>query len=358
MKKNNFQFSIFNFQLILLPFSWIFAVITALRNLLFDKGIINSISYSIPVISVGNITVGGTGKTPLCEYLIDGLSSDMNCALLSRGYGRKSKGVILANETSTYNDIGDEPMQIKSKFKGINVVVAKKRTEGMDLLLNLPQPPEVVIMDDAFQHRQVKPGLSILLIDYTRPIWKDFILPAGNLRESRKNIKRADIIIVNKCPKDLSENDAKNIKNKLKIQTHQQLFFTSIYYDKPRPLYNTDMTLSDIFENNPVTVLAGVANPEPFFKMVKSLVKIEKTVRFRDHDRYNIKEINKVYYSKKNKELPYILTTEKDAIRLKSIPEMTDIIASLIWYFPIKLEFLFDKKIMFDKIINDYVRRI
>jgi tetraacyldisaccharide 4'-kinase len=350
-------------RLLLLPFTWIYAAITEIRNILFDKGKIKSTSYSIPVISVGNITIGGTGKTPLCEYIIDRLSYEMNCALLSRGYGRKTRGVVMADETSTYLEIGDEPMQIKSKFDKICVVVAEKRTEGMDFLLNLPKPPQVVIMDDAFQHRQLKPGLSILLIDYNRPIWKDFVLPAGNLRESRKNIRRADIIVVNKCPKDLSEDNAEKIKNKLNLQTTQQLFFASVAYDEPVRLYDSDyLTLDEIIDEkpNPIRAIAGIANPKPFFNMTKSLTNIEETVRFRDHYQYKIADINKVFIDslrKSHKELPYILTTEKDAIRIKAIPEMTDIMASFIWYFPIELEFLFDKRKEFDKIIDNYVRK-
>jgi tetraacyldisaccharide 4'-kinase len=349
-------------RLLLLPLAWIYAAITAIRNYLYDKGKLKSISYSIPVISVGNITAGGTGKTPLCEYIIDRLSYEMNCALLSRGYGRKTRGVVLADEVSTYKEIGDEPMQIKNKFEEICVVVAKKRTEGMDFLLSLPEPPKVVIMDDAFQHRQVKPGLSILVYDYHHPVWDDFVLPAGNLRESSRSIRRADIIIVNKCPRDLSEKEAEKIKKKLQLQSHQKLFFTTIYYDEPKQLYELNyLSLYEVLEEktNPVKAIAGVANPKPFFKMVKSLVKLEKTMRFRDHYPYKISDINNIFIDtlkRDHKELPYVLTTEKDAIRIKAIPEMTNIMASFFWYFPIEFDFLFEKKREFDKIIDTYVK--
>jgi tetraacyldisaccharide 4'-kinase len=350
-------------RLLLLPFAWIYAAVTALRNLLFDKGFIKTETYKIPVISVGNITVGGTGKTPLSEYIIRKLSCEANCALISRGYGRKTKGVILADEISTHEEIGDEPMQILSKFDNISVVVAEKRTEGFDFLFKLRHPPDVVVMDDAFQHRYIKSGLSILLIDYTRPIWKDFVIPAGNLRESKKNIYRADIVIVNKCPRDLSEQEADKIKTKLKLKEHQTLFFTTLYYDEPIQLYDMNYDSFAYFcedKNCPVVAMAGIGNPVPFFRKAKNIAKIYRTVSFRDHYRYNIKDINKIFIHSIKKNdfvLPAVLTTEKDAVKLRAIPELTKTMASFFWYIPIEIDFLFDSDTLFNKLINDYVRK-
>ena len=348
-------------RLLLLPLTWIFAGIIALRNLFFDKEIFKSVSYSIPVISVGNITVGGTGKTPLTEYIIRLLSDKKRCALLSMGYGRKSKGARLADVSSSFKDIGDEPMQIKSKFNNLIVAVAEKRVEGMEILLNLPQPPEIVILDDAFQHRYINPKLSILVMDYYRPVWKDFILPAGNLRESRKNIKRADIVVINKCPKNLSVEEADFIKNKLKLSDYQQLFFTAIDYKEPVRIDNSiNQPFSKIIKEkkNPIAAVAGIGNPNPFFDMVKNFGKPVKTFRFSDHYHFTISDINKIInniQNTSNDELPLILTTEKDAVRIKAIPELTPLQASYFWYIPIELLFLFENQFLFDDFLQNKI---
>ena len=349
-------------RLILFPFSLIFAGIVSFRNFLFDRGIIKSVSYSLPVISVGNITVGGTGKTPMSEYILNILSNDFRCALLSRGYGRKTKGVLLADNQSIYTDIGDEPMQIKAKFKNILVAVAEKRNAGMEMLLKLPNPPEIVILDDAYQHRYIKPGLSILVIDYNRPVWKDFILPAGNLRGPSKNVKRADIVVINKCPNHLSEKAADNIKNRLKLSDYQHIYFTSIRYLEPVSMNeDKNMDFSLILKNNDnhIVAVAGIGNPKPFFEMAGSIAKLDKKVRFRDHYQYKLTDITKIIDKCiiKNKSHPILLTTEKDAVRMKKIPEIFHNFGHLIWYFPIELEFLFGEKDKFDNEIDKYVRR-
>ena len=359
-------------RVLLLPFSWLFAGIIRLRNLFFDKGIVNSVSYSLPVISVGNITVGGTGKTPLTEYIIRTMSESFRCALLSRGYGRKTKGAIVADDNSTYADIGDEPMQIKAKFDEISVVVSEKRKLGIEMLLKLQHPPDMVVMDDAFQHRYVKPNFSILVMDYFRPIWKDFLLPAGNLREPKSEIKRAEVVIVNKCPNNLSSEEATYIKNKLKLQEHQQLFFTSISYKEPVPLIKTmkqELPVIDAANHfqqivqekkNSIIAVAGIGNPIPFFEMIKSYGKPIKTFRFKDHHRFTIKDINKMVENSKSEnsdETPLIITTEKDAVRIKAIPELNANVAANVWYIPIELIFLFNNKFLFDKILYNYVRK-
>ena len=347
-------------RLLLLPFSWIFLGITSFRNFLFDKKILKSKSYQLPVISIGNITVGGTGKTPLTEYIIGLLSDKMLCVMLSMGYGRKTKGALIANNSSTYKDIGDEPMQIKSKFKNLIVAVAEKRVHGMEALLKLPQPPEVVVLDDSFQHRYINPGLSILMMDYYRPVWEDFLLPAGNLRESRKSMKRADIVVVNKCPKNLSKYEMDIIKDKLKHNNHQRLFFTAIDYKEPVSLTNdVKEPFFDIIKDrkSPIITVAGIGNPLPFFEMVKNFGKPVNTFSFRDHYHFSISDINKIINSVKsldNDEPPLIITTEKDAVRIRAISGLTSFQASCIWYIPIELGFLFKNR--FDKLIYDFVK--
>ena len=345
-----------NIRFLLLPFSWIFAGIAALRNYFFDKGILKSTSYNLPVISVGNITVGGTGKTPFAEYLIGRFSETASCALLSRGYGRETKGVVVAGNSSTFSDIGDEPMQMKMKFPNLAVVVAEKRTLGMETLLNQPNPPEIVIMDDAYQHRYVKPGFSVLIMDYFRPVWKDFCLPAGNLRESKKGIKRADVIIINKCPANLTPDEAQSIKEKLNPENKQSLFFTSINYKEPVSLTGkSDKTFRQVVESKktPLVAVAGIGNPEPFFEMAKKFGAPVKTFRFRDHHKFNIDDFNKII----SDEMPLIITTEKDAVRIKAIRELNPQLANSIWYVPIELDFLFNDKNLFDKKIDNYVTK-
>ncbi|MCL2073435.1 MAG: tetraacyldisaccharide 4'-kinase [Marinilabiliaceae bacterium] len=360
-------------RVLLLPFSWIFAVIIGLRNFFFDRGILKSEVFSLPIISVGNITLGGTGKTPLSEYIIRTFSGSLRCGFLSRGYGRLTKGALLADSNSTFVEIGDEPKQLKSKFENLLVVVSEKRRIGMQKLLNLPHPPDLVVLDDAYQHRYVKPGISILVMDYFRPIWKDFLLPAGNLREPQKNIKRADIIVVNKCPVDLSEKEADFIKNKLNLSKNQQLFFTSISYKEPisflHLMQNNSLTSEPSQKDfqkiikekkSPIIAVAGIGNPTPFFEMVKDYEKKVKTFRFKDHHRYTIFDINKIIFNTKCdncNETPLIITTEKDAFRMIAIRELDANLASKIWYIPIELIFLYNNKLIFDKILNNYVRK-
>ncbi len=347
------------FRLLLYPFSIIFAVATSIRNWLFDYGILKSTSYSIPVISVGNITVGGTGKTPLTELILRHLEKNKRSALLSRGYGRKTKGVIIADDKADYFTIGDEPMQIKSKFKDLMVIVAEKRRKGMMALLERPDSPEVVVLDDAFQHRYVKPGLSILVMDYYRPVWKDFCLPAGNLRESVKGMRRADLIVVNKCPSGLSETEAAIIQKKLRVKVSNTLFFTSITYGLPTPLVSQSKSFLNLIKESDCSLIAmaGIGNPEPFFTMVKKFNLPVNTLRFPDHHDFttaDLKKMENLCFNEKNKE-SLLLTTEKDAIRLLSLSGLSNQFLKKIWYIPIELKFLFEGQPLFEKKINNYV---
>ncbi|ASB49330.1 tetraacyldisaccharide 4'-kinase [Alkalitalea saponilacus] len=347
---------------LLLPFSWLYAFVMHTRNFMFDKGILSSKSYKLPVISVGNITVGGTGKTPLTEHVIRLLLPNQRCAMLSRGYGRKTRGVFLADDSSDYMTIGDEPMQMQSKFKDLTVVVAEKRQAGMELLLSKKEPPEVVVLDDAYQHRYVKPGFSILVMDYHRPMWKDFCFPAGNLREPLSGIKRANLIVVNKVPSNLSLDEADAIRKKLKKSDSQQVFFTSVVYKNPEPLLKNnaqDKSFQKILDetNMPLIAIAGIGNPEPFFKMAREFGVSVSTIRFPDHHDFSKQDILNIEEKGRKEGMPepLILTTEKDAIRLDSNKHVSEQMKSRIWYIPIELEFLFGEQVIFDKKIKDYV---
>jgi tetraacyldisaccharide 4'-kinase len=347
------------FRLLLYPFTLIFATIVTIRNLLFDWGILESTRYNLPIISIGNLTVGGTGKTPLTELLIRHLEKNKSIALLSRGYGRKTKGVIIASPTDDYNSIGDEPMQIKTKFKNLTIAVAERRRDGIQALLNLPNSPQVILLDDAFQHRYVNPGLSIVVMDYYRPIWRDLCLPAGNLREPKKGMNRANLVVVNKCPSELSEQEAFRIQNKLKIDNPEMLFFTSIHYGEPVPLIpQTNSFLYQLNESGKnLVAMAGIGNPEPFFNMAKKFEVPLTTLKFADHHDFTPSDLRKmeVLCNDNKKAGSLLLTTEKDAIRLSSANNLSNQFLQNIWYIPIELKFLFDAQTRFERKIDSYV---
>jgi len=283
------------------------------------------------------------------------LKSDYAVALLSRGYKRKTKGTIIAAPMSTAEEIGDEPKQIHSKFPDVTVAVAEKRTEGIERLLDYNRP-DVIVMDDAFQHRYVKPGFSVLIIDYYRPLWNDFPFPAGNLREPRSGIKRADVIVINKCPFGLSEKERNDIIKKVKPTPGQKIFFTSIEY---LPLVALSGTNAHLNANTEVIALAGISHPKTFIEHLSRTYKIVQLLIFPDHHPYSKKDYLyiKNEFEKIDHENKAVVTTEKDMIRLRNLPWLDDKIKSKIWYIPIKLLFLFDEERIFNKMIKDYVEK-
>jgi tetraacyldisaccharide 4'-kinase len=328
---------------ILFPFAILYGFITSIRNFFYDKGILKSVAFDLPVIAVGNLSVGGTGKTPQIEYLIRLLSDKYNIATLSRGYKRKSEGFVLADTTSTAAILGDEPYQFFQKFPQIQVAVDANRVNGITQLLSKQNKPEVILLDDAFQHRKVKAGFYILLTSYNDLFCDDLILPAGNLRESRSGSERADIIVVTKCPQHLTEIQQHEIKTKLKPASHQQLFFTFIEYDNC--VYSEDKKLSveEIVKTDKI-LLAGIAKPEPFFAYLQAAK--NTTMAYPDHHDFSLQDIESIKIKAKDK---IIITTEKDFVRLKGkLPK------EQLFYLPIKSSFV-DDAVDFDKIIMNYV---
>ncbi len=302
-------------RFLLFPFAIIYDFITRLRNFLFDTNILKSTSFDIPVIAVGNLTVGGTGKTPQIEYLIRLLKDQYKVAVLSRGYKRKTKGFQLINKNHIAEDVGDEPLQFFSKFDGIDVAVDADRTNGIKELLSRVNP-EVVLLDDAYQHRKVKAGFYILLTKYNDLFVNDFLLPTGNLRESKRGAKRANIIIVTKCPDDLSEDKMQSIEMKLKLSEKQQLYFTKIEYNKELKGENK-VVLEDI--NEEIVLVTGIANPSSLLKYLKSK-KISFThLKYPDHHNFSEQDIIKIQeiQNKLKSKNKIVLTTEKDFVRLK-----------------------------------------
>ena len=332
---------------ILFPFAILYGFITSIRNFLYDKGILKSYSFDIPVIAVGNLSVGGTGKTPQIEYLIRLLSPKYKVATLSRGYKRKSEGFILADSTSNAEILGDEPFQYYEKFKNIQVAVDADRKNGIEQLLSQVNKPEVILLDDAFQHRKVKAGFYILLTSYGDLYSDDFILPTGNLRESRSGAKRANVVIVTKCPVTLSLDEQNQIKRYLlrrdDKEENQELYFSFIDYDDF--IYTEDTTIKvEEIRIQDKLLLAGIAKPTPFFDYLKS--KNEECLTFPDHHHFTEKDILDIKNKAQNK---IVITTEKDFVRLKgSIPK------EQLFYLPIRSSFLPGSE-NFDKTIKNYV---
>ena len=328
---------------ILFPFAILYGFITSIRNFLFDKGFLKSYSFDIPIIAVGNLSVGGTGKTPQIEYLIRLLSPKYKVATLSRGYKRKSKGFVLANSNSNAEILGDEPFQFYTKFSNIQVAVDADRKNGIEQLLSQTNRPEVILLDDAFQHRKVKAGFYILLTSYGDLYSDDFLLPTGNLRESRSGAIRANLVVVTKCPANLSLDEQNKISAKLKLESNQELYFSFIDYDEF--VYSEDKTLkvSDI-RNVDKLLLTGIAKPNPFFAYLQG--ENDEKLVFPDHHYFTESDINTIKNKSQNK---IIITTEKDFVRLKgSIPK------EQLFYLPIRSSFLSASE-NFDKTITNYV---
>ena len=328
---------------LLFPFSIIYWFITSIRNFLYNQNIFKSYSFSIPIIAVGNLNVGGTGKTPQIEYLIRLLSNDYKVATLSRGYKRKSKGFILANSSSNSQILGDEPFQFYKKFPNIQVAVDADRKNGIEQLLSQSIKPDVILLDDAFQHRKVKAGFYILLTSYNDLFVDDWILPVGNLRESRLGVKRANSIIVTKCPKDISIENQEVIRRKLNLQNHQTLFFSNIEYDDFVYSNTKKLTLEEVRVENKI-LLTGIAKPASFFAYLQS--EKDECLEFPDHHDFSEKDINNIKNKSKNK---IIITTEKDFVRLNNKLKTDN-----FYYLPIKSKFV-NNAIDFDTTIKNYV---
>ncbi|CAM1344446.1 tetraacyldisaccharide 4'-kinase [Tenacibaculum amylolyticum] len=334
-------------RFLLFPFAIIYDIITSIRNLFFDRGILKSTSFKIPVIAVGNLSVGGTGKTPQIEYLIRLLKDDYKIAVLSRGYKRKTKGFQLVNDSHTAEDVGDEPLQFYSKFKGIHVAVDVNRTEGIQKLQELIQP-DIVLLDDAFQHRKVNAGHYILLTKYNDLYSKDFLLPTGNLRESRSGAKRAKSIVVTKCPSDMSDIEREKIKKQLKVLPEQQVFFTTISYDEDIKGEEKAINITDL-KDEKVTLVTGIANPTPLLSYLDEKEIEYKHVKFPDHHHFSSQDILKIEATRKQlNEDGIILTTEKDYVRLQGK-------LANVFYIEIRTEFIKNEE-GFNMQVEEFVR--
>lgn len=367
-------------NLLLLPLAVAYDAVTALRNLMYDHGILTTESYDIPVICVGNLAVGGTGKTPHTEYLVRLLQANgYRVAVLSRGYKRRTKGFVLATSTSTAEDIGDEPLQMKRKFPSLTVAVDANRCEGIRRLMadegffmtdksglteesaiaansNAMQPIDVILLDDAFQHRRVKAGLNILLTDCHRLYCNDYLLPAGRLRENRRGARRADIVIVTKMDADVNDFEAYHYYDDLDIRSGQDIYFTRFRYGDP---YNASRTITlDHLQQTDASVLliTGIANPAPLEHELSRYVEFQ-TIRFADHHAFTHSDymaINHAYEQMPTDRPRIVLTTEKDFTRLHLdgiVPQQQ------VFAIPIEVEVLHNEQEIFNQQILDYVRK-
>jgi tetraacyldisaccharide 4'-kinase len=337
-------------RFLLLPFAIIYGMVTAFRNLLFDKDLFKSTSFQVPVIVVGNLSVGGTGKTPQIEYLIRLLKDSYKVAVLSRGYKRQSKGFVLINENHSTSEVGDEPMQYFRKFPQIKVAVDAKRVEGIKKLLIASDTPEIILLDDAFQHRKVKAGYYVLLTKYDDLFSDDFLLPTGNLRESRSGARRADVILVTKSPKDLSVIEQDKIRKKMLLYSSKKVLFTAISYSETLK-GSQKISLSEL-ENYEVVLVTGIANPSPLTDFLTKKKISFKHLKFPDHHHFSVQDIDKIKaeYKNLNSVEKIIITTEKDYVRLFDTLENLS-------YIEIETLFLENQAVVFDDGIAGFVNR-
>ena len=326
-----------------------------IRNKMFDKNILRSASFNFPIICVGNLALGGTGKTPMVEYLLRILTKHYEVATLSRGYKRKTKGFAIADSKTTALDIGDEPMQIHNKFPHVSVAVAEERIVGIPQLLHNKPQTEVIILDDAFQHREVRAGINILLTDYNNLYTRDVLLPAGDLRDIKGSSHRADIIVITKCKSHLDEVEKGEIIKEINPLPHQTVYFTKIEYSIPYHLFSKEEMMLDMESH--VLLVCGIANPEPLKHMLTDFVASYEILNFRDHHIFNTDDLKEIkdHFSKMTGEKKIILTTEKDSVRLVKFEKELENFP--IFVFPMAHKFLFEEQAKYDRQILDFVRR-
>ncbi|POY35035.1 tetraacyldisaccharide 4'-kinase [Solitalea longa] len=346
------------FRLVLLPFSLVYGSIVKLRNFFYNKGVLKAHEFDLPIIAVGNLEVGGAGKTPMIEYLIRLIGNSKKIATISRGYGRKTKGLIIADQDSSAAEIGDEPMQFNRKFPEVTVIASENRVKAIH---QVEEEQQVILLDDAFQHRKVKAGLTILLLDYNRIGERSFLLPAGNMRESKKEMKRADLVVVTKAPKIFSPLDQRVVEAHIKPYFDKDIYYSYISYGELELLNKNEafepFTLQDISRKTEVILLTGIAKTQPLVDFLELRTKKITHLKYGDHYKFGQKDIQKLAetYNSGLSTQKVIITTEKDAMRLMDA-ELVDEVSKLpVHYIPIKAEICDRFKEEFDKKILNYV---
>ncbi|MDE6286951.1 MAG: tetraacyldisaccharide 4'-kinase, partial [Muribaculaceae bacterium] len=332
---------------ILLPCSKLYGAVVYMRNKLFDWKILRSHSFGVPVVVVGNIAVGGTGKTPHVEFILNTMRNTNHVAYLSRGYKRRTKGFVMATSKSTPRDIGDEAYQVYHKFGGdVVVAVCEDRVSGIRELLNIDPGINMVVLDDAFQHRYVKPTAAVVITEYNRPVYEDKLLPYGRLRESVRALNRADIVVVSKCPARLKPMDYRIFSNNINLFPYQTLFFSKLAYKPLQPLFPDAVAripyLDWLGPSDTVLAVAGIGNPKPFVRFLKSFSFKVKVNVFADHHNYSRKDMEMLRdrFEKMRGENKIIVTTEKDAVRMSCNPYFPHELKAVTFYLPIEVEFV------------------
>lgn len=347
------NFFLKSFRILLLPFALLYWLGITIRNWLYDKRILESTSFGLPLICVGNLSVGGTGKSPMVEYLVANLKNKFKVATLSRGYKRKTRGYALADEKTTALEIGDEPMQFHLKFPEVPVAVGEERILAIPELLHDRPETKVIILDDAFQHRSVKAGLNILLTDYNNLFTRDFYLPTGDLRDLKSSYKRAEIIVVTKCKKDLEEVEKQKLIKEINPLPGQQVFFTAINYS--RPYHIISKMEKGLDKKVEILLVTGIANPRPLKKLLEEHSNTYQMLQYADHHIFTIDDLKEIKqaFNKIDAGEKVILTTEKDAVRLL---KFSDEIKDLPFYVvPVRHQFLFQEENRFDQLVSDFV---
>lgn len=317
--------------------SYIYRMVIAIRHWLFDINVLKSQKFNIPIICVGNITVGGTGKTPTAEMIIDTMKPTYKVALLSRGYGRRTTGYREVTLDSSYRDVGDEPLQIKLKFPDVLVVVCEKRVEAIRRIEAEHPEINLIVMDDGFQHRHVDPRINVVVLDYTRPVFEDDFLPVGNLRDNLNSLYRAHYFIVTKCPEDMQPLDQRMWRKDLQLVAYQKIYFTRVVPTAAVPLFQTPNHLR---EGDEVIVMSGIGNPKPFIKSVRKHYNVVANLVYPDHHVYTVEDIEKIVSHIKQHPNAMLLTTEKDAVKLRRSRRVPDLMRERLFYQPVKVEFL------------------
>lgn len=346
-------------KILLFPFACLYGLLVGFRNALFNWKILPSKRFDIPIISIGNLSAGGTGKTPHTEYLARFLKSKYKVAILSRGYRRKTKGFILASKEHTQIDIGDEPMQYLKKFSDVALAVDSNRRRGIKKLLEEKPDTEIILLDDAFQHRYVKPGKSILLTDFHHLYVNDYLLPTGMLRERAKGARRADMIVITKTPKVFSPITRRRLAKQIKPRKNQRMFFSYVSYDDPVPLKLCQNQKPAAAKYSYIIMVAGVANSYPFQEYLRGLCNELIVMDFKDHHQYTRKDLKKIideYQSIISKDKA-IFTTEKDATRLDNEMFSSFLDVLPVYYVPVRIKFHDCDEVRFDKLILEYVQK-
>lgn len=340
-------------RFILFPVSLLYWLVIWVRNRLFDLGIIRSVSFKLPIICVGNLVAGGSGKSTMIEFLCNSLRQNYRLAVLSRGYKRKTRGYAIAGPDSTALEIGDEPMQFYRKFPDTAIAVGEERVVAVAQLLHDRPETELILLDDAFQHRHLKAGLNILLTEYSNLYTRDWYLPTGDLRDEKKSVERAHIVIVTKCPDNLSGEEAAAIKVELSLRSDQQLFFATLHYGYPYHILSGERRKLDAATE--ALLLSGIANPEPLKQYLEQRIAFYEEMRYSDHHIFSIddwKEIRRRFAQMKKSD-SMILTTEKDAVRLVKFGKELEAIP--MYVIPVEMKWLFDQQAEFVNTVKAFI---